>query len=402
MGILIFLGIFAYFIIFLKKLDTKAKKNLVVALIVVLIYSLFLNFYLENIMGWKYGIPGADLKHYFDAAKSLHNGRSVDSLKYIWNVFDNKISHSGYMIYVYFIYFVSFFPVIISYGFSIKLVYFIQCIISVLSAYNVACFFEDDNKYKYNVFWAFLLNIGILEMSSVLMRDIWIVFFISLLLIESKKEKSSIIKSFLFIIGAFLIRNYTLLITIPIFVAYILKKRKAAIVISGVFFLIFFFGQSLIQQLAQWAIILWDYNFKFDVNNIFKFLFYPNPVNQVENTLKGLDMHYHAIHGGNTFWQYLLLSIWNLVIYPFSIYGIYMNIKKRENLDWVIWILIIMNIVLIYSVFYNGISEPRHKLMILYSMMYFYDYGIKNISIYLRWGYYIFVAIFICLIFVIV
>ena len=218
----------------------------------------------------------------------------------------------------------------------------------------------------------------IAQAASVLMRDIWIFYFISLLLHECKPtghaRKSVCI--FLIIITTIL-RIYTLIITLPIFIGYGLKKKKLAVFSTLGGCLLFFVGQVVIQQLAVFMNILWEYDFTFNLQNMIEFMFFPNILTQTA-AIQNMATGYHALFGGNCEWIYYLLACWNVFAMPIVAYGGIQCIRQRKWSDFFLWGLILLAVCLLYAVFYDNVSEPRHKLMLIYSYCFFFAEGITK------------------------
>ena len=114
---------------------------------------------------------------------------------------------------------------------------------------------------------------------------------------------------------------------------------------------------------------------------MFLWVISPNPINQAKIIRNGSELFYHSVFGGNCAWVYFLLACWNIAIYPIAIYGIGIKIKKGIDCEFVLWFLAVANILMIYNVFYDGVSEPRHKIMVLYSIIYFINEATQGKSI---------------------
>ena len=119
---------------------------------------------------------------------------------------------------------------------------------------------------------------------------------------------------------------------------------------------------------------------------------FPSPFNQAYN-VQHLNMGFHAIFGGNTEWIYYLLSCWNVFVFPISFYGIYRSIRDGEAEDAALWGMIIVNIAMMMCLFYNAVSSPRHKLLIVISLAYFFKKGIESVRPILRVIYFFAVAL---------
>ena len=370
------------FILFLQTKDCDTQRAILGSFVVLFIFSLVLNWYLEYVMGWEYGIPGADLQNYFEAAKALSNGVSLSQLGNIKWCFEPKISNVGYILYAVFIRLIAFTPTIISIRFSLQMVYLIQIIISLIACDNISEFFEPDNKKNKKILFIILaLNTGVMQQSSILMRDMWIVFFVSLLMHECKERESSILKCIIYIVFATLLRSYTVILTIPIFLWYGLNKKKLAIRGCIVLTVVFLGATSMLAILAKHRFgMLWNVNYKINFFRIIKAFLYPNPISQVKNMMSGAEFNQQIV-GGNCAFIYFGLSIWNILVYPFAVYGFIKGLKGNKKGELYFWLLNIVNVMILYEIFYSSVSEPRHKLMYIYGIVYFYDLALREMRL---------------------
>jgi hypothetical protein len=394
MGIIIFALAMVLFSHRLKKTDSKTRIGLWLALFGYAIFSIILNTYLKYVFGWEYGVPGADLTAHFNGAQAISEGTPLKNLEYVNYRFALQPSNIGYLIYAYFLAFVAFCPTIISIQFSLYLFYLIQAMAAISGCLNIAEFVEPHSKKGRNaVLLMLLFCTSLLQMASVLMRDIWIVFFISLLMRYMQKEKVNHILCILLMLLSAIMRSYTLVITVPLYVAYGLKKEKLGVIASIGMFIIFFAGQNLINQLVRFYSVLWDYSFKFDFISIVEYIMFPNIISQTHN-VQHMTQGYHAIHGGNTEWIYYLLACWNVFVFPVVVYGVVKTVKERKFFELGIWGMIILNIAMLYSVFYSSVSEPRHKLLLLYSLAFFFAKGVKELKMFLKIFSFLIIIIF--------
>lgn len=381
MGLLITGIIFILFIRQIQNEDGDTQRAMLGSFVVLFVFSLVLNWYMEHVIGWEYGIPGVDLRAFFDAAQALSKGTKLTELGSIRFCFEWKLSNIGYMLYVIFIYLIAFTPTVISIRFSLQLIYVIQIIVAILACNYICNFFvKKETLQKKYLYIVMISNVGIMQQSSILMRDIWIVFFISLLMKECNKKKSSIKKCVVFIFIAFILRSYSVIITIPVFIAYGLKKKKFAVISSISFFAVLLIGTNIISILAHYFNIKWKYDFNYNIKQIILFILYPNPINQAKIIKTGSELYYHSVFGGNCAWIYFLLACWNIAIYPLALYGVYLKIKKGIEVDFILWLFAIINILMVYNIFYNSVSEPRHKLMMLYGILYFLNEAIRGMT----------------------
>lgn len=373
-------------ILFKKRIQKETARNQIMLLGVCILYfafSIFLNWYLKYIYGWEYGIPGSDLRVYFDGAVALKEGNSISYLAKISDSFELSIMHLGYIAYVLYIAITALTPVIITVEFSLQILYCVQCIVAITAALNVADFFcsiDGSNVTVRNrILWMLLLCASVFQMPCLLMRDIWIFFFISLLMMECVRKSGSHIKCIIYIFVCFATRYYTLAITLPIYIAYKLRKKKIAAIGSLAIFAAFFVGQGYISKLAQIVGIRWVFNFHFDLYSLAAFIMFPSPLSQTYN-VQHLNMSYHAIFGGNTEWIYYLLSCWNLYVFPMAIYGAIKCLRKERVGDLAVWGMIVVNIAMLVCLFYGGSTSPRHKLLIVISLAFLYKEGSKELS----------------------
>lgn len=372
--------IFLTFAVFVFLINvTKCGKRLTIfyftMAIVYILSCITLNLYLETSIGWEYGVAGADLEAYFKTATALHDGIPLDQLGLIDFRFEYKFSNIGYFIYTFIIYLQLYLPTIFDIHVSLYILYITQIFIALISVLNISIFF----KRKYNIsMWIssliLLTCLSIFQSTSVLMRDIWILFLISLLLKMCTLEKKHYILGIAIIVATALLRNYSLILTIPIFFAYLCEKKKVGIIVSLLTTVVLLFGGPIIQIFADLSNVGWTFDYSFDIMNIINYLALPNIINQSYNVLN-ITPGFHSVFGGNTEVGYYLLSLWNLFIYPLALIGIVYLLKNNDRTHIFMWLLALLNVALLYGIFYDGSSEPRHKLMILCSLVFFASNG---------------------------
>lgn len=380
MGIIIF--VLAVFLFWkqISKYNTKTRFVLISVLAGYIIFSLILNSYLENVYLWEYGVPGADLTYHFRAAQAISNGVSLNDLGYIADRFVLRPSNIGYIVYAYFLALVSFCPIIISINFSLQIFYAIQSIVAISSALNIAEFVsQDSRKAEKHTVTMLLVCASVAQMAVVLMRDIWVVFFISLLLNQFRKEQKNHFICIFLIICAAILRSYSIIITVPLYIAYGLKRKKLGVGVSVGVFAAFFLGRSVIDELANYMSILWKYSYNIDVGALIEYVFFPSILTQSHN-VQHMVTGFHANFGGNTEWIYYILACWNCFVYPIVVYGILQLIKERRFSDTALWGLSVANIVMLYGIFYSSVSEPRHKLLLIYALAFFFAKGISKMK----------------------
>lgn len=392
--------------LFKKRIARETQKNklmLISALGGYFAFSLFLNWFMRNIYKWEYGIPGSDLQMYFEGAKALKRGVGITNLASVNESFSISLTHLGYIAFIILISSVVMTPVIFNMEFSLQILYCIQAIVGITSVLNIADFFDDskEKKIRNKLLWMLLLCAPVFQMSALLMRDIWILFFISCLLLETKKEKCSRLKCYIYMFICFVTRYYTLAITIPIYLAFKCKKKKLAVVLSTLVFATFFLGQGYISSVAQMVGIKWEFGFHFDLYSLFSYIMFPSPISQAYN-VQHMSLGYHAMFGGNTEWIYYLLSCWNVFVFPVVGYGVCKSIKKGNAIDVFFWGIIVINIAMLMCLFYNATSSPRHKLLIIVSLAYFFREGIQETKKITRVIYAIIILLMLLVVFFIV
>ena len=401
MGILIFIFAAVLFWRRISKTDRKTSLILLFSLVGYIAFSLILNMYLEYQLGWEYGVSGVDLSAYFECAQAIQDGTKLKELADINFRFELRFSNIGYIAYAYFLYLVSFAPTIFSIRFSLQIMYTVQSMAAICAALNIAEFFApspDEKKKRNSILAMLLLCVAVSQMAVVLMRDIWIFFFISLLMKYCTSEMPAKWKCIAVILVTTMLRSYSLIITVPIFVAYGLKRKKLSVIISGVFLAVFFAGQFLIDWLAGFMHILWEYSYSFDLMSTVEYILFPNIMTQTAN-VQHLAHGYHEIFGGNTEWIYYLLACWNVYTFPIMAYGGLCCIKKRRFSDTALWGVMILNIAMLYAVFYSSVSEPRHKIMLIYALAFFFGEGFSKITFTKKVVYILGITLFLLLLF---
>lgn len=371
--------------------DSRNRMMIWGAVLLYFAFSLFLNWYLREKCGWAHGIPGSDLQRYYNGAYALVHGTRITDLVSIDAAYEVSITHIGYLAFVIFIAVTALSPVIFTLEISLQILYCVQAFAAITACINIADFFCDyeDKRLRNRVLWAMLLCTSVLQCAVILMRDIWILFFISCMLRECKKD-NSIVRCIVYTFISFAFRYYTLAITIPILIGYKFNKKKIAAIVSLCVFAVFFVGQNYINIIAHIVGIRWIYEYKFDLYSIASFILFPSPLNQAYN-VQHMNPGFHSSFGGNTEWVYYMLSCWNVYVFPISAYGIFRSIKDKEVEDAALWGMIIINIAMLMCLFYRATSSPRHKLLIVISLVYFFKKGIQNMTAFMK-AFYLFAA----------
>ncbi len=384
---LVILGITLwYYVIRIKRCKSRERFILNAALCLYVGFTFALNLFQKVSLQWEYGVPGVDMEAYFKGANALSNGFPLNQLGKVDFRLAMNISNIGYLLYVLFVMVVVFTPIIIYPMVTLYICYIIQCIIAIISVLNITEFLtKGRDKARRHILITMLMCVCFMQASAVLMRDIWIVFIISLLMQCLIGKRIPHILCVVLILLAGIIRVYTLVVTVPLYICYI-GSKKLAVIASVMISILLIAGSTLLDQIAGIYKILWQYNYKIKIDEILQYFLFPNIINQTYNIFH-IETGYHASFGGNNTLIYYMLSVWNILVYPLLAYGIICVIREKRYGDLAIWGLMILNISLLYCVFYEGVSEPRHKLLIIYALMYFSSEGLSRMrkSTYIVW-----------------
>lgn len=365
--------------LFNRRIKRESAKNRIMIWCAVILYfgiSLFINWYFRQVYRWDYGVPGSDLQNYFRAAQALKEGASISDLANINYAFDTSFLHIGYIAYIVFISITVLTPVIVSIDVSLQILYCVQIFVGITAVLNISDFFTDyeENHIRNRMFWMLSLCASMWQMSSILMRDIWVIWLISILMNECKRKYSSLFKCIAISLACFAFRSYTIIITAPIILGYKYNKKKlTAFGLLGAF-MVFFVGQGLIDSIARIVGIRYGYEYHFTPHMIISWILFPSPISQAYN-IQHMNLGYHANFGGNTEWIYYLLSCWNVFVLPVCVYGGYRGVKDGKGEEVFMWGMIMLNIAMLVCLFFGAVSSPRHKLLIIISIAYFFKKG---------------------------
>lgn len=369
---LIILFILLY--IFKKKLtniDSKIVPMFVGFIIIYVIYLFQMWNYNQNILGWEHGIAGSDMLNFFEAASLI---KDKDTYLLGWH-FSSGFSGIGYRLYAYFVYIMLYLPIIISIDVNIFIMLVCQQIMVMIGVLNVFEFysvrFENDKKRSWIIIPILLLNFCLPYTSNRLLRDNFIFFLMSYLLIVQIRVKDRFYSSVLSIVIIFLlfiIRSYTIIVSVPLYI--LNKNQKKSLLISILVTILL-----LLLPLYYHYIPLVHKGISYkgaDLFEILKWILTPNYFNQLKLIINS-NSNYLDI---NTF-TYFLISIWNMFFIPISILPLFKN--NRKKLDLYTLAIGIINVAIIYSVVYGGLMEPRHKVMAIINQSILSANGFKYI-----------------------
>ena len=339
---LILLIIFSLFYI---ALNVKSSKYLLSTFTFSIFCYLIYLFLYQNtyINSWTYGIAGSDMLMYYKAAESwfLFNippNLSLSNLSLSFSgVFLNDF---GYYIYVFLLKYLLFFPNLGYFNvLLLKVLNFLIIYIAVLKIY----FSTNKNIYIYTLL---ITNLSFYFVSARILRDSLIFYLMantySYALSNSRRSNLyySINTFFLF-----LFRNYTLLITIPLF---LYKKKKTNLWYA--FYLIFFVVVAIIS-IFNVTIFQNILNLETDqlLFSSLQFLLSPDIIDSFIRLIENFNI--------STF-TYFGVSLWLTYVFIFT----FASLLKRPKSDFYFLNLFsVLSIALLYGLTYGGANEPRHK-----------------------------------------
>ncbi|MHC1721885.1 MAG: hypothetical protein AB9836_01635 [Aminipila sp.] len=339
-----------------------------------------MNYIQEYVQQWTYGIAtargyaGTDFLLHYEAAEAISKGEPISRLTSIASRFSFSFDTIGYFMYSLFLSVVAFMPTIFTRQISLGIVYALQSVVGIIACMNMTeylCMFitSSGRRNKRITWWLFVSCISVFQVSNILMRDIWIFFFISVLMKQLAKERIPHFWCMMLIVLNFFLRGYTIILTIPIY-GYAIN-RKAAIIGSAIMSFLIFSGGIILQNLVSVYNVLWDISYDINYDALLKYLLFPNILNQTRVLLSSSDLVFHGSPGSNHTLIYFILSVWNVAVLPLTLLGTARSFIKREWDNIGIWLTMSINIMMLYAILYSGISDPRHRLMILPSLVIF-------------------------------
>lgn len=357
-----------------------------IVLIVFLISGIAMNIFQEDVQGWQYGIatargvPGTDFLYHYEAAEDLANGAGLNDLGNIAIRFGFSLSNAGYLLYALFLRIILFTPVIINRQISLAICYGIQMIAAIYACSNIADYVSgflksDDRGYRIT-WWILVSCISVFQAGNILMRDVWIFLLLSIFMKMLTREKIQHVPCIILFIIIAIMRSYTIIITLPLY-AYAISRKVAYI--GNVCITAFLVGGSaLLKNAVKFLNVLWEVSYDIQIGELLQFLLFPNIFNQTKNLINNPDFAYHASAGSNHTIIYYILALWNTIIIVLAIIGVIKAIRKKRWNIVGIWLVMLINILCLYAVAYAGVSEPRHKLMILPALAAVSTYALKS------------------------
>jgi len=260
----------------------------------------------------------------------------------------------GYYIYVFLLKYLLFFPNLGYFNvLLLKVLNFLIIYIAVLKIY----FSTDKNIYIYTLL---IMNLSFYFVSVRILRDTLIFYLIantySYALSNSRRSNLYYnINTFLL----FLFRNYTLLITIPLF---LYKKKKTNLWYA--FYIIFFLVVAIIS-IFNVTIFQNILNLETDqlLFSSLQFLLSPDIIDSFIRLIENFNI--------STF-TYFGVSLWLTYVFIFT----FASLLKRPKSDFYFLNLFsVLSIALLYGLTYGGANEPRHKLMMLIPLVFLANEG---------------------------
>lgn len=386
MGIIIFGAALYMFFLKWKKQYKILRYAPFIVLLVFFISGIAMNVFQEEVQGWQYGIAtargvaGTDFLYHYEAAEDLANGVSLSDLGNIATRFTFSLSNIGYFVYAVFLRIVLFTPMIINRQVSLAICYGIQVVAAIYVCSNIAdyisAFLKSDARGYRITWWILVSCISVFQVSNVLMRDVWIFFLLSVFMKLLTRKKIQHVLCIALLIVIALLRSYTIIITLPLY-AYAINRRVAYI--GNVCITVLIVGGSVVLRNAVKLFnVLWEVSYDIQIGEFLQFLLFPNIFNQTGNLINNPDFAYRAGAGSNHTTIYYILALWNIIIVPLAIVGGVQAIRKRRWDIVGIWWVMLINVACLYAIVYGGISEPRHKLMILPALAAAATYALKS------------------------
>jgi hypothetical protein len=394
--------LFSY--IFCKKVRTFKNFHKALILFVFIIYIVGLILYLNFLegRGWTYGIPGADMLAHYQAAERLAQGASWRELSNygIGSRFEFGINTVSYFIYSQFLSWLLYYPVFIDIYVNMYMVYILQCMVAFIAIFNYSRIYKILIPGSKQIHSALILLfcVAFAITSYQLMRDVYLMWLISeifcLVVCEPNRKHGQSLKTihdnkkrnwFLIIVLTILcvlIRIYSIILILP-FVCYYTGHKKLGTMVGLVMSAIMIVGLPILYFFNEFMKLTWNFG-TINPVQVLQFLVFPNIVNQSKYILNW--NYYFAgetyLGGCNGPGVYYLMSLWNLIVLPLAIIGIIGHFRRAIG-EKIMWLTMLLNIAMLYSISYDSIDN-RQKLMMILQLCFFAIIGINFIQDKLR------------------
>lgn len=380
----------------LKRIPQKDQFRVWGMFIVYIFAMIYYVSYINNQpFSFGYGIPGADMLAHFKGAEMLAKGADWLQLSAIATRFDNiGFGTIGYFLYTSFISLCIYGLPIFSIEINVYLVYVLQILVSLDTCLRFG--FLVSSEYKstkvISVFTMLSLCVPFMVQAFQLMRDVYYMWaMVSLLLAVSQsqgddtiQERKSIIKTKYYLkIGlllamSFVLRFYSLVLTIPLMFYYSGRKKLALYVVLGEIGVLLL-GLNMIDIIKHIVGLQWNITSP-ELEECVQFLLFPNIFNQ-SSYLWHWSQQFGTqidISGCNVPGVYYAMSVWNVWILPLAIVGVLSQWKEKKE-EIIIWMGILLSVVMIYSITYNTI-DTRHKFFMSLPMCYLAFKGTESLK----------------------
>ncbi|AFQ45985.1 hypothetical protein [Desulfosporosinus meridiei] len=389
--ILLYMWIFGY--IFYKKLHalSRYKRQILISFFIIYIVAMVAyELYVENSVGWEYGIPyDNDTGWIFRAADAMHSGISWDrlyllvtsSLDYDLSNRALSISNLGQYLYAAWVSSAIYYPTIFDIHVNLYLFYVVQCMMVFIAGIDLSNTvlaiqnrIEKPKKIPYiSVCFAFLFC-PIIQFSAykLLRESIYLLLMVELLAIAIQENTGKkYLKCGVLSTLCLLIRPLTIVYIVPLLAYYIFHKRIGSIVnmaLCGILLA----GSSIVHYIGN--LLGWAYNIgAVNLSEMVHLLLFPNVMNQFENLVHlARDPSWVTI-------EYFLQSVWNIPYVVLAFLG-FILMRKRTS-DWSFWSILFLNCLMFYSIPYSiEYLTPRYKLIFIVPLFYFIAVGLSLIS----------------------
>ena len=278
----------------------------------VMIYSVFVLYviamiyycnYVNSIANIGMGIPGADMLAHFRGAEKLSEGLGWKSLAVIASRYEAVgITTIGYFLYTALLRILIFTFPILSTEANVYCVYIIQITFALNAAMRLSSAYSTlspKNNGRLNYFLFVALCAPYMVQSSQLMRDIYYMFFLSIVIeilvknyyVEDSAERHLLgelekhrmrfyLVLFVLMAISILMRFYVAMIVLPIFLYYT-KHEKIGMISSLTISVILIAGGSVVNLLKTVLGVPWDFG-SFTIGEFLYFFLFPNVMNQSE------------------------------------------------------------------------------------------------------------------------
>lgn len=360
----------------LKAHERQIKYLLYVIISMSIIAMILYELYVQNRIGWEYGIPyDDDTGWIFRAATALKEGMSIDKLYTLvlssdYDIANRALSFGNLGQYIYCIWVSSFlyFPKLINIKVNLLAIYIVQILMAVDSGIILTdCLIKElymkQRNVRYSwwfIFVAFIICPLIQFNSYKLLRETLFFYMVTHTVCSCMNHEKR--KALIYFGISIVFRPLIIVLLLPIYIYYLYDEKMGNIV-NILLFIIMSVGVTIVNKIAR--ILGWTYNIgQASLNKMVHLFLFPNFINQLENFLN---------LNKNPSWNvilYFFQSIWNIIYGIVFVFGI-IGMKKRKT-GYYFWMILFINCLMIYTIPYSTNSMTvRYKAIYLIPMMYF-------------------------------